>query len=81
MGVKELRESFNLTASPDAVCQKALLEYVPGQGTEFQVLFFSGNWSDGTGFTIKSERIRPSADVNQAARATAEQLLQRKKAT
>lgn len=79
MGARELRDTFNLTASPTAVCQKALLEYVPGQGTEFQVLYFSGSYADGTGFTIKSDRIRPSGDVNAMARATAEQLLQRKR--
>jgi hypothetical protein len=79
MGARELKEAFNEVAKPAAVCQVALLEYLPGQGTEWQILFFSGNYADGTGFSIKSDRLRPGAEVNDAARATAEQLLQRKR--
>ena len=81
MGARELLAAFNEVASPTAICQKALLEYLPGQGTEFQILFFSGNYADGTGFSIKSDRLRPETDVNAAARSTAGQLLQRKRAT
>jgi hypothetical protein len=57
-------------------CIKALLEYERASDTEFQILYFGGNWADGSGFTIRSDRIRPGADVNLAARATAERLLQ-----
>lgn len=79
MSIRAVLDAFNEVAAPTAVGQKALLEYVPGQGTEFQVLYFSGSYADGVGFTIKSDRIRPSGDVNAMARATAEQLLQRKR--
>lgn len=79
MGSRELKDAFNEVSAPTAVCQKALLEYLPGQGTEWQILYFSGNYADGAGFSIKSDRLRPGTDVNAAARVTAEQLLQRKR--
>lgn len=79
MGVAALRAAFNEVSAPTAMAQIALLEYISGQETEFQVCYFSGCWSDGEGFTIKSGRVRPSGDVNAMARATAEQLLQRKR--
>lgn len=81
MGVKELREAFNEVAAPAAVCIKALLEYERANDTEWQVLYFSGSYADGAGFSIKSDRIRPSEDVNLAARATAERLLSQTRAT
>lgn len=78
MGVKELRAAFNEVAAPVATCIKALLEYERADGAEYQVLYFSGNYADGTGFVIKSDRIRPGEEVNLVARATAERLLQQK---
>lgn len=80
MGVKDLRDAFNEVATPDAACMKALLEYETQGGTQWQVLYFSGNYADGSGFSIKSDRIRPNADVNQAARDTAARLLDQKRA-
>lgn len=76
MGVKELRQAFNETSAPTATCMVALLEYESANDTQWQILYFSGNYADGQGFTIKSNRIRPNGDVNQAARETAERLLQ-----
>lgn len=81
MGTKELRAAFNEVAQPAATCLKALLEYEQASDTEFQRLYFSGNYADGSGFVVKSDRIRPGADVNMMARATAEQMLQHKGAT
>lgn len=78
MGVKDLQAAFNEVSQPAAMCMKALLEYEQASDTEFQVLYFSGNWADGTGFAIKSDRIRTDTDVNLVARATAEQLLQQR---
>lgn len=79
MGAKELKDNFNQVSAPDAICQIALLEYVPWQGTEAQILYFSGSWANGDGFSIKSDRLRPESEVNAAARETARQLLQRKR--
>lgn len=80
MGARELRVAFNEVSMPAATCLKALLEYerIGAQKTEWQVLYFSGNYANGSGFTIKSDRLPPNADVNLAARATAERLLQEK---
>lgn len=79
MGARELKISFNEVAAPAATCSLALLEYERAGGTEYQILYFSGTYADGTGFSIKSNRIRPEGDVNAMARATAEQLLARKR--
>jgi len=79
MGARELRAAFNEVAAPAATCVKALLEYDRRHSdTESQILYFSGSYADGTGFTIQSDRIRPGEDVNLVARATAERLLQQK---
>lgn len=78
MGVKELRVAFNLASAPAATCIKALLEYERHSDTEFQVLYFSGNYADGSGFAIKSDRIRPGGDIAEMVRATAARLLETK---
>lgn len=78
MGVKELRDAFNEVASPTAKCVKALMETLPGG---IQKLYFSGNYADGEGFVIQSDMIRPNAELVLASRATAEALLNRKRAT
>lgn len=78
MGSRELKIAFNETSVPAATCIKALLEYEQAGGMEWQVLYFSGNWADGVGFAIRSDRIRPGEEVNLVARATAERLLQQK---
>lgn len=81
MGVKELRDEFNLTAGAAANCVKAFLSYKPSGGIEMQVLHFSGNWSDGSEFVIQSDLIRPSGDILAASRETARTLLAQKRAT
>lgn len=82
MGARELKSAFNEVAAPAATCITALLEYDRRHSdTESQILYFSGNYADGSGFTIKSDRIRPGEDVNLVARATAERLLQQKGST
>lgn len=80
MGVKELREAFNSVTSTAATCSKALLEYENANDTQWQILYFSGNYADGEGFVIKSDRIRPNGDVILAARETAERFMQQKRA-
>ena len=83
MGVKEIRDAFNEVTGADARCVKALLEYAPdSSGTiQWQILYFSGNYRDGTGFSIKSSQIRPGGSVILAARETAERLLAEKGST
>lgn len=78
MGVKELRAAFNEVASPNATCIKALMEYERHNDVESQILIFSGNYADGTGFAIKSDRIRASGDLLAASRETATRLLQQR---
>jgi hypothetical protein len=75
MSVKGLRDAFNEVMGPAGKCQMALLDYVRQGGTEWQILVFSGTYADGSGFSIKSDRLRPVTDVFQAARETAAQLL------
>lgn len=76
MGARELRTAFNEVAAPAATCITALLEYDRRHSdTESQILYFSGNYADGTGFAIKSDRVRPGDDVNDMARITAQCLL------
>ena len=81
MGIRDMRDAFNEVASPTATCIKALMEYERSGGAEWQVMFFSGNYDDGTGFAIKSEKVRPSGDLLAASRETAQALLQQKRAT
>lgn len=75
MGVRELQSAFNDSAGAAASCSKAFLGYVQAGGTEWQILTFNGSFADGSGFVIKSDRIRPSGDVIIAARQTAQALL------
>lgn len=78
MGSRELKQAFNEITSPTATASVALLEYDRKDGDEWQNLFFSGSYADGVGFAIKSDRIRASADVNEAARETGRRLLQQR---
>lgn len=74
-GVKGLREAFNEVASPVYTCTMALMAYERVHDTEFQILTFRGRDADGTEFEIKSEMLRPSADLGAACRETAQRLL------
>lgn len=78
MGVKELKDSFNLVANPDASAGKAFLGYKSQGGTQYQILTFQGTWSDGGSFEIKSDLIRPNGDPILMARNTAKALLAQK---
>lgn len=75
MGVAELREAFNAVAEPTASCNQAFLTYERAHDTEFQRLAFSGRRVDGAEFTIRSDLIRPGAEVLEVARQTAQRLL------
>lgn len=78
MGARELRDAFNQVAVSAASCVKALLEYEQAGGTEYQVVYFSGSYADGSGFAIRSDRIPIGGDVMQMAKATAERVLKQK---
>ena len=75
MGTRELRESFNAVASPAAVCTSAQLKYERLGGQEWQFLYFSGSYADGTAFSIRSDGIPRNAPLEIAARKTAQTLL------
>lgn len=75
MGASDLRDAFNAVAAPAFNCARATLGYVRAHDVESQVLTFIGSATDGSPFEIKSAPLRPGADVNAAARATAQQLL------
>lgn len=78
MGVADLRDAFNLAMGPHGTCITALMEYERAGGTEWQVLYFSGNYPDGTGFSIKSNRVRPGGDILLEAQTTAQTLLKQR---
>lgn len=75
MGASDLRDAFNLVSAPAFNCNRATLSYERANDVEWTVLTFTGTAADGTPFEIKSPRLRPGTDVNMAARATAQQLL------
>lgn len=75
MGAADLRESFNAVASPAYTCQRATLTYERHDGAEMQILTFYGTAADGTPFEQRSGALSAGVDVNAAARATAQQLL------
>ena len=78
MGVREIRQAFNEVTGKEANCMTALLEYERAQNVEWQVLYFSGNYADGSTFAIRSDRIRPNGDVTEMTRATARRVLEQK---
>lgn len=78
MGVSDLKDNFNSIAGPRYTCLKAYLAYEQADGAEWQRLTFSGTAADGTEFSVQSELLPPHTDVNQAARETAQALLDRK---
>lgn len=77
MGVADLRDAFNAVAQPRYSCQRATLRYEPGDGLQFQILEFYGSDAYGAPFSAKSDRLRPGTDVNKAAAAVAQALLDR----
>jgi hypothetical protein len=75
MGASDLRDAFNQVAAPAYNCTQATLHHERAHDVESQVLTFIGASSGGAPFEIQSGPLRPGADVNLAARATAQQLL------
>jgi hypothetical protein len=75
MPVGELRDSFNSVSQPDYTCTLALLDYERVNGKEWQILRFSGNGAGGGSFAVTSEDLGPGYDLNQAARETAQRML------
>lgn len=75
MGASDLREAFNSVSAPAFNCSRATLEYDRAHDVESQILTFTGTAADGAPFEIKSPALRPGTDVNLAARATAQTLL------
>lgn len=75
MGVADLRDAFNAVSQPRYSCQRATLGYEPGDGVQYQRLEFSGSSASGVPFFVKSDRLRPNTDVNKAAAAVAQALL------
>lgn len=79
MGVGELRDNFNAVSQPDFTCTMALLDYERANGKEWQILRFRGTGADGTPFEMVSQDIGPGADLNQAAKETAQRMLDQRK--
>lgn len=76
MGASDLRDAFNSVAAPAFNCQLATLHYVKAHDVESQVLTFTGtSAANGAPFTVESGPLRAGTDVNAAARATAQQLI------
>lgn len=79
MGSGELRENFNSISHPGFTCTLALLDYDRANGKEWQILRFRGTGADGTPFEMVSQDIGPGADLNRAARETAQRMLDMRK--
>lgn len=79
MGSGELRENFNSISQPAFTCTLALLDYDHANGKEWQILRFRGTGADGAPFEMVSQDIGPGADLNQAARETAQRMLDQRK--
>lgn len=88
MGIGELREAFNSVSQPAFTCTLALLDYERTENNdpkihrrylEWQILRFRGTGADGTPFDVVSQDIGPGADLNQAARETAQRMLDQRK--
>lgn len=80
MGIRDIKQVFNLAADGAATCSKAFLKYerLGNPSQEWQFLEMSGNWADGSAFSIRSDGIPRNGILELAARATAEKLLQMK---
>lgn len=85
MGSGELRENFNAVSQPAFTCTMALLDYErttdpdTKKTKESQILLFRGTAADGTPFEIKSDPITGGVDLNLAAKAVAQKLLDQRK--
>lgn len=79
MSIAGIRESFNAVCQPAFTCTLALLDYDWANGKEWQILRFRGTGADGSPFDVVSQDIGPGADLNQAARETAQRMLDQRK--
>jgi hypothetical protein len=79
LSIKGIRDEFNQALGDAGNCVTALMDYKRSGGVEYQILFFSGNYADGSEFVIQSNLIRPSGDLLAASRETAQALLQQRK--
>lgn len=77
MGVAGLRDAFNSVASPRYTCNMAFLANERVGGREYSRLTFRGIGSDGAAFEVKSDLVPGEADVNLAAKATAQKMIEK----
>lgn len=75
MSVAGLRDAFNSIASPRFTASMAFMSTERADGAEWSRLTFSGIRSDGSAFEVASSRIPAGADVFQAAKATAQKMI------
>ena len=78
MGVADMRAAFNAVSEPRYSCQRATLRYQNHDQIQFQILTFSGSDADGKPFSVQSEQLAPNTDVNLAAAAVAQALIDKK---
>lgn len=74
MGIQQLRQAFN-DAMGGVGTGAVLLDYSRHDGVESQIISASGMWSDGTAFSIKSDKLRAGTDLTVAAQDLARRLL------
>lgn len=75
MGTSDLRDAFNAVAAPRYRCDKALLSYKTKDRVQSTILTFFGRDQGGAAFEVSSGPIAGSLDVNTAAAAVAQKLL------
>lgn len=76
MSVAGLREAFNSVAAPAFTASMAFLSTEHSAGREWSRLLFRGIRGDGAAFEVASDLVPPGADVNLAAKATAQKLME-----
>ena len=77
MSIAAVKKAFNEAAAPYAA-NFCLMDTRQHDGTEWNILTFRGNGSDGNEFEIVSEPIPPGGSVIDVARATAVKLKDQK---
>lgn len=76
MGVKEIRDAFNLAAGPRFSCSRVFLNMHRADGGEFQMLTIPVIDASGGGeFEVKSDMLSASVDPVTAARDLAAKVL------
>ena len=80
MGMKEVRQAFVSEVGTAATVSSATMSYETLDTIQYQRLEFRGAFvADNAPFSIRSDRIPPSGDLLEAARATAARLLKERK--